>query len=537
MAQLSKLPDGATLLDPAAGVGGFVLEPLLIEGALVGNVTITAGAPKQRVRTVGLDMDINTHILAKANMLLHLSELLKEPTTTIPAINKALANTFVLVNANETLGSLEYPPQNSIDVVLANPPYVTQGSAIYRKEIADVAGTRNGLVLKDFYDGWGLGVESLFIRYISSSLKPSGRAFVIVPLGMLNRTEKKPKQKILSECNLLASITLPRNTFFNTAQLTCILVLEKRHTEFDPRPDVLCACVRSIGETLDTYRAPMPDDNDLAAVASAFIQRTDDPAFIPSDSFIKVVPAERFTENDRWDVARFWTDKELVDLGIKAATIGRVEFIDEAIGSLYKLSKELKESKSEVSSLAAGATISVDLSNTNLFRVRSGTRITNTQIRDNPGDVPVYSCFKYHDLKKGDISGKWLAIHKIRVETGNRLIITIAANGAAVGTVFTRDEKCVLTDDLIAVEVLVEDIDVEYLATELRRKIAAGGFLYEAKLFKGRVEQLTADIPIKEDGTYDLDTQREIAASMRRFDTIRDKLKELGTWSEEARIS
>ena len=437
MAQLSKLPDGATLLDPAAGVGGFVLEPLLIEGALVGNVTITAGAPKQRVRTVGLDMDINTHILAKANMLLHLSELLKEPTTTIPAINKALANTFVLVNANETLGSLEYPPQNSIDVVLANPPYVTQGSAIYRKEIADVAGTRNGLVLKDFYDGWGLGVESLFIRYISSSLKPSGRAFVIVPLGMLNRTEKKPKKKILSECNLLASITLPRNTFFNTAQLTCILVLEKRHTEFDPRPDVLCACVRSIGETLDTYRAPMPDDNDLAAVASAFIQRTDDPAFIPSDSFIKVVPAERFTENDRWDVARFWTDKELVDLGIKAATIGRVEFIDEAIGSLYKLSKELKESKSEVSSLAAGATISVDLSNTNLFRVRSGTRITNTQIRDNPGDVPVYSCFKYHDLKKGDISGKWLAIHKIRVETGNRLIITIAANGAAVGTVFT----------------------------------------------------------------------------------------------------
>lgn len=122
------------------------------------------------------------------------------------------------------------------------------------------------------------------------------------------------------------------------------------------------------------------------------------------------------------------------------------------------------------------------------------------------------------------------------METGDRRIVTIAANGA-VGAVFTRDEKCVLTDDLIAVEVLVEDVDVEYLAAELRRKIAAGGFLYEAKLFKGRVEQLTADIPIKEDGTYDLDTQREIAAAMRRFDTIRAKLKELGAWSEEARIS
>lgn len=536
MAQLSKLPDGATLLDPAAGVGGFILEPLLIEDALVENVTITAGAPKQRVRTVGLDMDINTHILAKANMLLHLSELLKEPTTTIPAMNKALANTFVLMNANETLGSLEYPPQNSVDVVLANPPYVTQGSAIYRKEIADMADTRNGLILKDFYDGWGLGVESLFIRYISSSLKPGRRAFVIVPLGMLNRTEKKPKQKILSECDLLASITLPRNTFFNTAQLTCILVLEKRHTQFDPRPNVLCACVRSIGETLDTYRAPMPDDNDLAAVASAFIQRTDDPTFLPSDPFIKVVPAERFTENDRWDVARFWTEEELVTLGIKAAAIGRVEFIDEAIGNLNKLSEELEASKEEIFGLTAQTTVSINLSNVDLFRVRSGTRITNTQVRDNPGEVPVYSCSKYRDFKKGDISEEWLVTNGIRMETGNRRIVTIAANGS-VGAVFTRNEKCVLTDDLIAVEVLVEDIDVEYLATELRRKIAAGGFLYEAKLFKGRVEQLAADIPIKEDGTYDLDTQREIAAATRRFDTIRDKLKELGAWSEEARIS
>ena len=153
----------------------------------------SAGAPKRRVRTVGLDMDVNTHILAKANMLLHLSDLLKEPTTTIPAVNKALANTFVLMNSNETLGSLEFPPQRSVDVVLANPPYVTQGSAIYRKEISAVIGMRNGLVLRDLYDGWGLGVESLFLRYISSSLKPGGRAFVIVPLGMLNRKKTKTK--------------------------------------------------------------------------------------------------------------------------------------------------------------------------------------------------------------------------------------------------------------------------------------------------------------------------------------------------------
>ena len=153
---------------------------------------------------------------------------------------------------------------------------------------------------------------------------------------------------------MLASIALPRNTFFNTAQLTCIVVLEKRHTEHDPRPDVLCACVRSLGETLDMYRAPMPDDNDLAAVASAFMQRSDDPTFVPSEAFIKIVPADRFTENDHWDVARFWSEQELVDLGIKTAAIGRVEFIEEAIGSLQKLSEELASSKEEISALTAG---------------------------------------------------------------------------------------------------------------------------------------------------------------------------------------
>jgi type I restriction enzyme M protein len=45
MAQLNKLPDNSVVLDPAAGVGGFVLEPLLLEDALPGNVTIKLNRP------------------------------------------------------------------------------------------------------------------------------------------------------------------------------------------------------------------------------------------------------------------------------------------------------------------------------------------------------------------------------------------------------------------------------------------------------------------------------------------------------------
>ena len=68
-------------------------------------------------------------------MLLHLAESVRDPHTTPEAINQGVVNTFLLLNENETLGALLQPPRNQVDVILTNPPYVTQGSSIYRKEI------------------------------------------------------------------------------------------------------------------------------------------------------------------------------------------------------------------------------------------------------------------------------------------------------------------------------------------------------------------------------------------------------------------
>jgi type I restriction enzyme M protein len=539
MAQLAKLPDNAVVLDPAAGVGGFVLEPLLIEDALPDNIKITSGKPKRRVKVIGSDMDTNTHILAKANMLIHLADLLRAPSTTLPALNEAMADTFVLMNTNETLGSLENPPINAVDVILTNPPYVTQGSAIYRKELAAINGTRNGISPKDYYDGWGLGVESLFMRYISGALKPGGRAFVIVPLGMLNRTEAKPKERLLAECNLLASIELPRNTFFNTSQPTSVLVLERRHTETDARPDVLCGLARSIGESLDVYRIPAPESNDLEEIADCFIAHNRKPTTALASPVVKVVSASEFSANDRWDVARFWSEDELVALGVRAEAVERTEFIDAAMSNLKELLQELEASKSEIDALTSAAkTREVALSDPALFAVRSGTRIRNEDIRLNPGTVPVYSCFKEKSASKGSIAEAYLKKNKIPIESKRKSLVTVVANGAkAVGKVFVRREKCVLTDDVIAVEVKNEKLDPDYIAAELRRAIARGNFIYEAKLFLGRVTQLTAAVPVKPDGSFDLDQQKAIAAATQRFDLIRSKLHELGDWSEAARIS
>lgn len=536
MAQLGRLPDGATVLDPAAGVGGFILEPLLFEDALPDNVTFQSGKPQRRVRTIGLDVDANLHMLAKANMLVHLAEAVRNPAVTVAALNQALADTFVLVNRNETLGSLEYPANGTVDVILTNPPYVTQGSAIYKKEIADLQGTRNGLDLRDHYDNGGLGVEALFLRYIAGALKPGGRAFVIVPLGMLNRTEPKPKAALLKECNILASIQLPRNTFFNTAQKTYILILEKRHTEADPRPDVLCGLARSIGETLDWQRVPVPSKNDLDDIATAFIDFVNgDETTARASQVIRITPADQFSANDRWDVTRFWSDEELVVLGERDTTIARADFVSEARQSISDIAEELSAAQEELEQLTHAPMKLLELADPTLFTVRSGTRVRGEDIREHPGDTPIYSCFRDPRIEKGRADRKWLESVGMKIE--EKPIVTVNANGASVGKVYVRDQVCAITDDVIIIDVLSEDIDHDFLAFQLRSVVAAGGFLYEAKLFVARVKELQVELPVKPDGTFDLEQQKKIAMAAKRFDGIRQKLAEVGQWSASARVA
>jgi len=534
MARLDTLADGATVLDPAAGVGGFILEPALLVPALSTNTVFSKGQPKRRIRFIGVDVDANTHILAKANTLIHFAEIVRDPSTTIGALNQLMAETFVLMNNNETLGSLENPPQEAVDVILTNPPYVTKGSGVYKDEVREAGTGQNGIDIRDYYDRSGLGVEALFIRYISGALKPGGRAFVIVPLGLLNRTDPGPKARILGECNLIASIALPRNTFFNTAQLTYILALEKRHSPADPRPDVFCGIARTIGETLNWERVPSPDDNDLADIAEMFVDFTSgDVASVGSAKIAKIVKADEFSENDRWDVARFWTEDELVELGQKESAVSRVDFIDETRAEIEEISADLEAAKKEIQALTSGETMTVSMGDEDYFEVRSGTRVTGKEIRENPGDLPIYSCFKTEREVKGLVDAQFFANEKGGVVEEDP-IVTVNANGASVGRVYVRRDRCGITDDVIIVEVKDDLIDHDYLAVALRAAVYKGGFLYEAKLFATRVKGLEVEVPVS-DGVFDQQQQQAIASAVHRFDALRTRLSDLGLRSGSVR--
>jgi type I restriction enzyme M protein len=423
-------------------------------------------------------------------------------------------------------------------VILTNPPYVTKGSGVYKEEVKEAGVGDNNVDLGEYYDRCGLGVESFFLRYISGALKLGGRAFVIVPLGLLDRTDPGPKKRILDECNVVASIALPRNTFFNTAQLTYILALEKRHTVTDPRPDVFCGIARTIGETLNWERVPTPKENDLADIALRFVRHINGDTNATKGSHIaKVTSSSSFTENDRWDVSRFWTEDELVALGQKESAVSRVDFIDEAKTELEEIATELASARAEFVALTSGPVVMVRLGDETSFDVRSGTRVTGKEIRENPGNLPIYSCFRTELEIKGNVDEKFFEKVKkgtIENKTTGKAIVTVNANGASVGRVYVRRDRCGITDDVSVVELKRDDIDYDYLSVALQAAVDKGGLLYEAKLFVTRAKDLEIEVP-GSGSKLDLEQQKAIARAVRRFDALRTRLHDLGVRSGTVR--
>jgi type I restriction-modification system DNA methylase subunit len=531
MAQISKLPDDAVCLDPAAGVGGFILEPFIVDSSLKNNITFSKGSPNQKIRFIGVDVDVRTHILAKANTLIHFAEEVRSPTVTTAALNKLMARMFVLMNSNETLGSLEYPAKESVDLIMTNPPYVTRGSGIYKDTISAINGTRNGEVLSEYYDGVGLGLEGYFLRYISGALKPGGRAFVIVPQGFLTRTETGTKEILYNECNLIASISLPRNTFFNTPQKTYIIVLEKRFTESDGRPHVFCAIAQSVGESLDAKRIPLPEDDKLNEIAEHFEKYVNNNCN-PTVDCIKLVDSSEFTPNDRWDIKRFWSDDELVEMGEREVAVEHFSYIEDVSNQIEELQNEFKQVNDELEKLTSFKGKSVSIGDENYFYVRRGKRVTTKNCFENKGDIPVYSGSKDPKRPLGCISEQWLLNNSVPIE--NEPIVTVNANGN-VGKVFVRKERCVIHDDVMVIDVVAGNIDLGYLKYQLESAIAKGDYEYEAKLYN-RVKELSIEIPMLSNGIFDLELQKTIANALNRFDTVHQKLIELGDWSKKVRL-
>jgi len=195
--EMADIDKAKFICDPFCGVGGFVLEPFQVSSNLKNKFTPKNGIIKSDVKLLGYDCgredsdeQRRTIILAKANMLIYLSDLVEKYPNLNNEFAKLINNSFKFLS-DSNLGTLKEKfgnDENKPDLILTNPPYITSGVATIKKQIDDEG-------LSNEYQNSGKGVQGLCLKWIINNLKKNGSAFVILPDSTLSLPDDKEFRK------------------------------------------------------------------------------------------------------------------------------------------------------------------------------------------------------------------------------------------------------------------------------------------------------------------------------------------------------
>lgn len=523
---------GMEICDPACGVGKFLLEPILHE--LHRYYTVEDGELKPQISLCGFDKGFDkdeqkTIILAKANMLIYMSGMIKEHPDMTQKFAQLFNDTFLL-QTNSILGTLAKPIKDKFDLILTNPPYVMSGSSNLKEEISKQQ------ELKDYFAISAMGIEGLFMEWIVRALKPNGKAFVVVPDGIMNRSnDKKLRNFILDNCYVDAVISLPLNTFFTTNKKTYILALTKKtpvnvggvatlERQTNPVFTYFCS---EIGETRDVYRFDI-EQNDLETASDLFnMFKGAKTKFKTSDKRCKVVPIDDFYNGSHWSVDRWWTREEKIELGIEEEekTIDLTTYIS----MINDTSAILTESIEPLQELIAKQLASTDkkkvsLSDKALFTLSLGKRLLKKDFITAKGDIPVYSANVFEPFVYTD---------KSNITDFSKAYVLWGIDGEFSFNVMERGTIFASTDHCGTIKILDDQIDPYYLAYIMEETRHKYGFDRGLRASLTNMKAFNIDIPIKPDGSFDLDAQKSLAESLlclrQTRKTIYEKMTQLMT--------
>jgi type I restriction enzyme M protein len=525
--KMADIKDGDKICDPACGVGKFLLHPVVDD--LEHFFEIKNGEIKPKVTLVGYDKGFDhdeqkTIILAKANMLIYFSDLLRENPTMTERFSELFNKTFVL-KTNSILGTLSESAKEEYDLILTNPPYVTSGSSNLKEEIK-----KSGL--EYYYKINASGAEGLFVEWIINALKRGGKAFVVIPDGvMLRNNLKKLRKFIADECNIDCIISLPTKTFFTTPKRTYILGITKKiepgRSQKDP---VFSYLVSEIGESRDVYRFEIPEDN-LTDAVNLFNQFKGAKQYFTSDDprFKKISIDQFISDTDNWMIEKFWSEEEKVALGIEdeRLVIGIKDFIEE----FEELKNFLDTTVIELNDLyedVDGKVVfkEIEILDKNYFELTRGKRITKGTINLHKGDIPVYSSSKDGDSVLGKIDENFLIKEKLVIATTPAVLFNL---DGSVGKCFIKtDSKYSFIDVVASIRPMKKDIDLDYLRFKLEEAIIKTGATYQTKLYFNKMKSfnMKVKIPCNQDGTFNLDLQKKIAAKQQDVVNLKKEFTE-----------
>jgi len=541
MSGIENLPEGAKVADPFSGVGGFLLEPLLNQRK--NDFYVKNGKLKQKLLYYGYEKGFakdeqKTVILAKANMLIFLSDLISKHKGLTKEFANVFNNTFHL-RTKSILGTLDLIEGNKdytgkYDLILTNPPYVTSGSRNLKEAIKNSE-------LSNFYKTNAMGVESLALEWIIRNLVKGGKAFIVIPDGILNRiNDNKMRQFILDECYIDCIISLPINTFFTTPKKTYILGITKKLDKNDVQTDpVFTYFVSNIGETLDVYRFNV-EENDLREAEIQFNQfKGAKIHFNTDDNRCKIQPIDTFYSNvdNHWSVDRWWTKEEKIKLGIEEeeTEISKEEFIEllkikqMELASLIHQSEEVLKKKVEAIDEEEFKSISLD--DEYFFNLSIGKRILKKGLYENRNknhSIPLYSA------NPKDIFGY---VDKSNFKRFVNPYIMWGIDGNFDLDIIERGKVFATTDHCGTIEVLHEDIVPEFVLLTLYQKKYQLGFDRSLRANLKNVKEITIDFPITSEGKIDTEAQKGFVTQHQALFNVQNLAKEIKDEIKNVRVS
>lgn len=191
---------GETIYDGAAGSAGFLCEAydyLRQGGADKKSLTTKALKTLQESTFYAKEKKSLAYVIAIMNMILH----------GIEAPNVIHTNTLA-----ENLQDIT--PSQQHDIVLANPPF----GGKERKEVQQNFTIKTG------------ETAFLFLQHFIKSLKPGGRAAIVIKNTFLSNTDNAAialRKELLTECNLYTVLDCPAKTFLGAGVKTVVLFFTK----------------------------------------------------------------------------------------------------------------------------------------------------------------------------------------------------------------------------------------------------------------------------------------------------------------------
>ena len=453
--------------------------------------------------------------MAKANMLIYLTEILFRYPQLATEFSRVFNETFTLFRDNlGTFGHIVKDENDKFDIIMSNPPYVTSGSSIIKEQIAKTPHTA------DQYPINGLGLESISLEWIVKSLKKGGRTYVIIPDGILARVYgKKLRNYILKECFLDAIVCLPERTFFANFERTYIIVLTKKHNSSETQiHPVFTYIVSNIGEKLTSVNRDEIEDDDLPEMEKLFTIFDATKTNGDLDTYVrcKIQPVERFREDSHWVVDRWWTPEEITSLTKEEERIATKKEIETTFKDL-QTSLDVYDKLTEFAKEADNGSRAVCLGNDTLFETFIGNRYLKDELSVEE-DIPVYSANVFEPMGYSD---------KTQINDFEKPSILWGIDGNFDFNLIPKDTHFETTDHCGTIRILDNNIVPEFVLFALHKHKQREEYGRSFRASLSNMRQIEIEIPTSANGEFDVKLQKETAEKFIKLRTKSDEINYL----------